>query len=660
MHSLLAPLLEIGTRLNPDQLKAVTHRDGPMLIVAGAGTGKTRILEYRVLNLVMAGVDPANILLLTFTREAAREMLSRAAAVDFRCQSVQGGTFHSFALKMLRQQAERLKKSFTITVLDDDEALEILRDCLGKVSLTGGLKSLAVQDLYKVICRSQTYLISLKQALSDEYPDLGNEHLGFEALRDTFNKEKFKYGFCTYNDLLIEFRNLLRFNDYLENFSREYRYIMVDEYQDTNRLQAALVQDMAALHKNILVVGDDAQSIFGFNGANPRGLLEFEKKFGADKKIVLKTNYRSIQYILDLANAITYNMTDIIPRQLQAYHNFRGIKMHPWLCIFRDEQEEARWIAERILLNRNENKVPLNEQCVLFRSTYISNILQAELQARRIPYVLKGGRRFIDMPHVKDVLAFFRILRKPADILAWKRVLQLEPSVPKRIKDIYQFVESFAQKGEDIRTILDMEWPVTSTVKALIGKNSADIFIADLRKLFGELLPNKNKPHYLAEKIIKFYEPFLFNRYGDFAANKKDLESLEILAKSYDSIEEFIDIMSMEPPHRATYVSKSAADDDEPKLVLSTIHSAKGREWNTVYLMGVLEGQLPDYRSMNDEEKLGEEHRLLYVAVTRAKVRLYLTMHENQGKGSRPLAKLSPFVAAENVFECLTINKMSA
>lgn len=642
----------LGTLLNCDQLEAVTHRDGPLLVVAGAGTGKTRILEYRVLNLIEAGVEPENILLLTFTREAATEMLTRVSALNELCRNVEGGTFHSFALKMLRQMAERSRNKHPVTVIDEQDAIDLLRKIINKKSEFVSLRSISIEVIYNIISKALTRVTSVENVVNDYYPDLKRKAGDIQSLKGVFELEKFRFGFCTYDDLLYQFYLLLKNPDYLKEFSQQYQYIMVDEYQDTNRLQAALVNEMAKLHRNILVVGDDAQSIFGFAGSDGNVLREFQEKHGENNVLVLSYNYRSTQAILNLANAITRHMPGVIPRNLKAAHNFKEAEAFPSLHIFRDEKEEAKWLADTILNNHYKAKTPLNEQCVLFRNTYLSNILQAELTSRHIPFTLKGGTRFIELPHVKDVMAFFRVLRKPGDILAWRRILELESSVS---ESTIEGVERLAAEGMDLTSLIEADWSIeTKRILGLSVKNKANDFVENLKKLFRDLIRCGKIPGNCANKIIHFYKPYLFKRYMNYEDNLKDLKSLKLLARSHNSMETFIDTMTLESPHRVVYEAENGVDSEMPKLVLSTIHSAKGREWNTVYILGVADGQLPDYRSIQDEEKLKEEQRLLYVAVTRAKARLYLLMNEGTNRRGRALTALSRFLAQSDVLQHLS------
>lgn len=657
---------DIGTILNNEQLIAVTHREGPMLVLAGAGTGKTRILEYRVVNLIEAGVNPLNILLLTFTREAASEMLTRATSHHLQCREVQGGTFHGFALRMIKQEAERNKIRKKFTILDKEDELVFLRRFLSQDPwsrlISAGFSPELIQEIFSYLTKK---LIPLRDLLSNRGYDfdfsniLRNnlpKHIELlESFREAINKEKDKYGYLTFDDLLYRFYHLLSDAEFAGFFSQEFRYVMVDEYQDINPLQAAIVMRMGEWIGNVMVVGDDAQCIFGFTGASVNGLREFERKFGSENKVVLKTNYRSAQNILDLANALTDNMPDVIPRKLEANKIVQTEEDSDIPIRFRSFEkalDEAQFISNRILRLLNDDDVdviPLDQQCVLFRSTYLSNILQTVLAQNGIPFVVKGGEKFTDLPQVKEVMAFFRIIRNPQDILAWQKVLKLHPDVK---ENTIRAVGTLIEKQTDLVDILDADWGSEDKgIIRILRSSKAEVYITKLKNFLRGLLLLKSNPDEMAEKVISFYQEIIPERYGDKIEEVMlDLDSLKMLAKAHNSLDAFVDAMSLEPPQKSLTSQNNEMMSDEPRLTLSTIHSAKGREWEAVFIMGLKDGELPDYRSFNDAEKLQEEHRLLYVAVTRAKKYLTLTMNRETGRSARGVAPLSRFLIKENVY----------
>jgi DNA helicase-2/ATP-dependent DNA helicase PcrA len=660
------PSSDIGTILNNDQLKAVTHREGPMLVLAGAGTGKTRILEYRVANLIEAGVNPLNILLLTFTREAASEMLNRAASNHLQCREVQGGTFHGFAYRMIKQEAERKKIRNKFTILDNEDELTFLwrflsQDPWSKL-VSAGFSPELIREIFSYLTRK---LIPLRDLLSNRRDGFGlpeivkNNTLKHIELLESFwqaiNKEKDKHGYLTFDDLLYKFFHLLSDAEFAGYFSQEYRYVMVDEYQDTNPLQAAIVMRMGELIGNVMVVGDDAQCIFGFTGASVYGLREFERKFGSENKVVLKINYRSTQNILDLANALTDNMPEVLPRKLEAHYTAPSEEDNEIPIRFRSYAkalDEAEFISRRVSRLLNHDEIPLDQQCVLFRNTYLSNILQTVLARDGIPFIVKGGVKFADLPHVKEVMAFFRIIRNPLDILAWQKVLKLHADVK---ENTIRKVGALIERQTNLLNILDADWDEENKgIFRIIRPSQSAAYISKLKSLLRRLSLLEANPGEMAKQTIEFYREIIPDRYGDKVEEVMlDLDSLIMLAKSYNSLDSFVDAISLESPQKSLIQTKDEVMPDEPRLTLSTIHSAKGREWEAVFIMGLKDGELPDYRSFNDEEKLQEEHRLLYVAVTRAKKHLMLTMNKETGRSAKGTAALSRFLIKENVYSRL-------
>ncbi|HEX8183138.1 MAG TPA: UvrD-helicase domain-containing protein, partial [Blastocatellia bacterium] len=419
------PKIDYEKELNETQYQAVTTVDGPLLIVAGAGTGKTRTLVYRVARLVEIGVRPESVMLLTFTRRAASSMLSRAAALaDERCQRVSGGTFHSMAHFTLRKYADLAGVRRTFTVLDSsdtEDLLDLVRRQLG-LNSTKERRLPRKRTICSIFSMVANKLIPLSEVISQHYPQFAGESEALERLFKGFDEYKREHHLLTYDDLLVRLRDALEASEELrQKLSAQYRYVMVDEYQDTNKLQAQIVRLMAASHDNVAVVGDECQSIYSFRGASFKNMLEFPELFPGARVIKLEENFRSTQPILEVANAIIGEASEGYRKQL-----FSRVTEgpSPMLIEARDENEQSRFVAQRIGELREEG-VPLNEIAVLFRAGSHAFDLEIELGKHGIPFRKFGGIRFAESAHIKDVLAFLRIVVNPSDTLSWFRALKL-------------------------------------------------------------------------------------------------------------------------------------------------------------------------------------------------------------------------------------------
>jgi DNA helicase-2/ATP-dependent DNA helicase PcrA len=596
--------------LNAAQYEAVATVDGPVLVVAGAGSGKTRTLVYRVARLVELGVPPTGLLLLTFTRRAAQEMLRRAAALVSGCDRVAGGTFHSFANTVLRQFAGALQMSPNFTILDRsdaDDVIGLLRTRLGydtkerrfpRKRTLGEIFSMAVN-------RSE----SLSDVLEDSYVHLLEHAEDIERLRERYAEYKAEKQLLDYDDLLVRLRDLVaNRRDVAEHLSRRYRYVMVDEYQDTNHLQAEIVRLLAATHDNVMAVGDDAQSIYSFRGANFRNIMDFPTLFPAAKVVRLEENYRSTQPVLDLANEIISRAAEKYTKNL---YTQRRDGVVPMLVQGADEQVQSRFVAQRILELREEG-VPLSEIAVLFRSSYHSFDLELELQRHDVPFVKRGGFKFIETAHVKDVLAHLRIVANPRDAVSWHRVLLLIDGVgPKSAEDIFQWVQG-GVPAERLETY---------------GGRAQ--YVNELRRLavlWREVESDDLPPGEKVARVVAHYVPLMrMIHREDYPKREKDLEHLVAIAARYRTLQGLLSDMALEPPNDSVGDVLAGPAMDDGHLVLSTIHSAKGLEWHTVFVIWVVDGRFPPYFNISDEEEMEEERRLLYVACTRAKDRLYLT-----------------------------------
>jgi len=632
---------EIRSQLNERQYEAVTSIDGPVLVIAGAGSGKTRVIEYRVRHLVENRVNPASILLLTFTRRSAQEMVSRASKHDPRCQSVEGGTFHSFANKILRRYSDFFGLSNGFTVYDEADAEEAIHRCAVQLGFYAKEKRRPRKDmLRKILSMSLNKETSIEQVLAKYYPTFDQYLEEIRALRERYMEYKIASGCLDYDDLLLYLKLLLENEQVRAQVSAHYRYVMVDEFQDTNPMQGDITYFLAQDHRNVLVVGDDAQSIYSFRGASHENIMRFPDRFPGCKIIKLEENYRSTQAILDVGNAILDNMTDKYEKCLHAVKKEAGPK--PLLIYFRDAYEEAAWAADRIKELYDEG-MELSHQCILFRSAYITIPIQAELSRRNIPFAVYGGLKFYETAHVKDVIAHMKLFVNPLDELAWSRVLLLVNGIGPRIAEKL-LGEICACEGMD---------SILSRVFARQGHGAA--YASGLERL-GKLLALGQRASSPGERclaVVEYYEPILREKFDlDWNLRKNDLDALEQISGRYESLHDLLVDLAIEPPERGV---KDFHDTIwERPLILSTIHSSKGLEWRNVFLIGAIDGVLPSSYTTHDDEALEEEQRLLYVAVTRAKERLYILVHhEGRNNGIHTFNRLSRFVDAANVRACL-------
>jgi len=595
--------------LNPQQYAAVVALQGPVLVVAGAGSGKTRTLVYRVARLVESGVDPARVLLLTFTRKSAGEMLRRAShLLDGRCDKVAGGTFHSFANLVLRRHGELIGVARSATILDRGDAEDVIDIVRAQLGLDKAEKRFPrKQTIASILSMAVNKAVDLPSLIEEEYVHLLDHVDSLESLRRAYGEYKQRQKLLDYDDLLVKLRDLLAQSDAArQRLGQQYRYIMVDEYQDTNRLQAEIVRLLASEHDNVMAVGDDAQSIYAFRGASFRNIMDFPRLFPGTRVIALEENYRSTQAILDATNAIIEKARERYTKRL---FTRRGGGDAPLLVATHSEQQQSQFVCQRILELREEG-VPLHEIAVLFRSSFHSFDLELELARRDIPFVKRGGFKFVESAHVKDVLAHLRVLANPLDAVSWFRVLRLIDGVgPKTAVELTR----------DLGTAAD---PASLLEQARRGNRTEMAALAGLLRRTAEI----RSPAEQVQAVTAYYDALLKRTYpDDFPKRQRDLEQFAAIAARFASLENLLADMALEPPGDAIGDGLASDADDEGLLTLSTIHSAKGLEWHSVFLLWALEGRFPSFYNLGKEDEMEEERRLFYVATTRAKEKLYLS-----------------------------------
>ncbi len=622
--------------LNKSQLEAVIHKEGPLLIIAGAGSGKTRVIEYRTLNLISEGVDPSEILLLTFTRRAAEEMLERAAQHNEKCRGVEGGTFHSFAFRQLKKlvhaNAISLPKNFT--VIDESDSEDLVQMTIRSLGLDQKSGRIPKKDTAKkIISMAINKGLSLEEILEKYYPQFSEATEDIDEIRRVYSQKKEGKGYLDYDDLLISLRNVLKSESIRKSWFSKYKFIMMDEYQDTNKLQGEIGFYLGKPSGNIMAVGDDAQSIYGFRGATHANIMNFPRLFPDGKILKLEENYRSTQNILDLANSVLKKMESKYMKTLISATGLTGEK--PQLLVFNNPYEEAEWIVQKIKTNK-ENGIDYQDQAVLFRSSFISIPLQSELARWGIPFKVFGGLKFYEMAHVKDLIAFLRVLINHKDELAWNRILGLLPKIgPKTIERIFEKI---------IRH---------KSLEELVESNDLEEFrSSSILPLFNVLIRASKNDLPVYEKIgviLDFYAPFLREKFDDWQMRSNDFEMLKEIVWKYDSLDDLVADFMLESPEK-----DSGGGNDV--MTLSTIHSAKGLEWNAVFLLGATDGILPSKFSFSYAEEMEEEKRLLYVAVTRAKHKLFITMAKTgKSRGLNEWNRLSRFLDEPEILSAVNV-----
>jgi DNA helicase-2/ATP-dependent DNA helicase PcrA len=639
--------------LNAQQRAAAEHMRGPLLVIAGAGTGKTKTLAARVANLIRQGADPSRILLLTFTRRAAQEMIRRAgqAVGEAAAASVWDGTFHAVAHRLLRTHSRGLGLGHFV-VMDPGDA----QDLLHLIRTDHGLHKSHVRfpqkgTLLAIYSRVVNTGDSLDRVLAGYFPWCAEHEDTLRQIFKEYGDRKATRNLVDYDDLLLFCEQALDTSSVGEVIGAHFQHVLVDEYQDTNPLQAAILhklwtlmtatrcaggQDSDVTARSIMVVGDDAQSIYSFRGATVENILRFPEQFVGATTVTLEQNYRSVTPILAASNALMELAQRRFTKNLWSE---RPGGQKPALITCADELVQSTYVADRILEHREEG-VPLMRQAVLFRAGHNSDSLEVELSRRNIPFVKWGGLKFLEAAHIKDLLAFLRLLENPKDDLSWMRVLQLLDGVgPGRGR---QAVRHLEQNQGSPQALLTWSAPAS-------GRDQ----VAALARLLCQLAdPAHDYPLPVQiERIRRFYTPLLEQRYENPEVRLRDLDQLELLAQRASGRTSFLSDLTLDPPASTSDLAGTPHLDEE-HTVLSTIHSAKGCEWDVVYIIHAADGILPSDMAQGEAE-LEEERRLLYVAMTRARNRLYVIFplryfHRKQRLGDAySTAQLSRFLPPE-------------
>lgn len=587
--------------------------DGPMLVIAGAGSGKTRTVTYRVAYLVERGVAPEAILLATFTNKAAREMLHRVEdllGVDL--SRLWGGTFHHIGNLILRREARKVGYESNYTILDREDQKDLLAVCVEELGVDLTKRRFPSPEvLASIITLSRNTLKSLEDILEAYYPQFIDWASHIVHLFTLYQERKRRLNVMDYDDLLVYVFELLRSDDKTRRkYGESFRYILVDEYQDTNLLQAEIVDLLAEAYRNLLVVGDDAQSIYAFRGANFANILEFPKRYPDCRIFKLETNYRSTPEILQLAN-------DVIVHNTRQFHKVlkpvRRGGQKPYVVALRDVLEQADFVATKILELRDRG-YSLDDMAVLYRAHYQSMEIQMEFTRRGIPFEIRSGLRFFEQAHIKDVVAHLRLIVNPYDEISWKRVLRLYPGIGR-------------QTAERVwRVVVEAEDPLFALERQdllLALPSGARESVAGVRELLLRLEALEHDPALAIAAVLDGgYREYLISRYPNAKDRLEDLEELARFATRYKSLEAFLSELALLGGMEGETILAGGLKDE--KVVLSTIHQAKGLEWACVFVVWLCEGAFPSSQSVDALEDLEEERRLFYVACTRAKDHLFL------------------------------------
>ena len=612
--------IDYAAELNEQQFAAVTAQPGPQLIIAGAGSGKTRTLTYRVAYLLENGIDPRNILLLTFTNKAARQMLDRVAnLLPIDASGLWGGTFHSVGNRMLRRHGSALGYNSGFTIMDREDQ----KDLINTVVASAGIdpkeirfpKGDVLAEIFSFVVNTET---ALEELLAEKFPYFLPLLEKITDVHGRYEKKKKATNSVDFDDLLEKTLSMLQKHENIASFyRRQFQFILVDEYQDTNKIQADFIDLLAREHRNVMVVGDDAQSIYSWRGANFQNILEFPKRYPDAKVFKIEMNYRSVPEILQVANAAIAANVDQFQKNLQPTRESAAAK--PAVVALNDGSEQAQFIAQRILELRDED-VDLNEIAVLYRAHYHALELQLELSRRGIPYQITSGIRFFEQAHIKDVISFIRFVANPRDEVAFKRMVKLLPGIGNRsAENLWNaWDKSLNERGE-----------ITSFSERLLAMSvsaKSKKHWTQLAHTLDEIAPGgqPNPPSEMITSVVEaIYDDYAKVNFTNYELRREDLNQLAAFARQFKDLNEFLSQLAL-----ISNVDAEAAPNqtgDKEAVNLSTVHQAKGLEFHTVFVIWLTDGMFPSSRSMDDRKDLEEERRLFYVAITRAKDELYLT-----------------------------------
>jgi DNA helicase-2/ATP-dependent DNA helicase PcrA len=636
--------IDYAAELNEQQLAAVTAPPGPILVIAGAGSGKTRTLTYRVAYLLENGIDPRNILLLTFTNKAAREMLNRVAnLLPMDASGLWGGTFHSIGNRILRRHGSALGYSSGFTIMDREDQ----KDLINSVVASAGIdpkeirfpKGDVLAEIFSFVVNTE---LPLEALLAEKFPYFLPLLDKIQDVWERYEKKKKATNSMDFDDLLQ--KTLFMFQQHeriAEIYRKQFQFILVDEYQDTNKIQADLVDLLARDHRNVMVVGDDAQSIYSWRGANFQNILEFPKRYPGAQVFKIELNYRSVPEILEVANAAIAANVQQFRKHLSATRESKTLK--PALVALHDGAEQAQFVAQRILELRDE-AVDLNDIAVLYRAHYHALELQLELSRRGIPYQITSGIRFFEQAHIKDVTSFIRFVANPRDEVAFQRMVKLLPGIGNRTaenlwREWMPTVPGAVDLGSEATPApARVNAPGYSFGERLLAMSvpaKSKKMWTQLAHTLDEIAPKgePNRPSEMITSVVEaIYDDYARVNFANYQLRREDLDQLAVFARQFKDVHEFLSQLAL-----ISNVDADAApvqNADKEAVNLSSVHQAKGLEFHTVFVIWLTDGMFPSSRSLDTRAALEEERRLFYVAITRARDELYLTYpHMRLGGG---------------------------
>jgi DNA helicase II / ATP-dependent DNA helicase PcrA len=612
--------IDYAAELNEQQLAAVTAPPGPLLVIAGAGSGKTRTLTYRVAYLLENGIDPRNILLLTFTNKAARQMLDRVAnLLPVDASGIWGGTFHSIGNRMLRRHGSALGYNGGFTIMDREDQKDLINTVVANAGIDPKQirfpKGDVLAEIFSFVVNTET---PMEELLAEKFPYFLPLLEQIKDVQARYQKKKKAANSMDFDDLLEKTLSMLQQEEGIATvYRRQFQFVLVDEYQDTNKIQADLIDTLAREHRNVMVVGDDAQSIYSWRGANFKNILEFPKRYPDAQVFKIEMNYRSVPEILEVANAAIAANVQQFRKNLQPTRESHAVK--PAVVALNDGSEQAQFVAQRILELRDED-VDLGDIAVLYRAHYHAIELQLELSRRGIPYQITSGVRFFEQAHIKDVTSFIRFTANPRDEVAFKRMVKLLPGIGNRSgENLWNAWEkSLNERGE-----------ISSWGERLLAMNvsaKSRKSWTQLTHTLDEIAPagQPNPPSEMITSVVEaIYDDYAKMNFTNYELRREDLDQLAAFARQFKDVHEFLSQLALISNVDAEATPNQSADKEAVNL--STVHQAKGLEFHTVFVIWLTDGMFPSSRSLDTRDALEEERRLFYVAITRARDELYLT-----------------------------------
>jgi len=653
-HSSFSGAIDYAAELNEQQLAAVTAPPGPLLVIAGAGSGKTRTLTYRVAYLLENGVDARNILLLTFTNKAARQMLDRVSnLLPVDAAGIWGGTFHSIGNRMLRRHGSPLGYSSGFTIMDREDQ----KDLIATVVASSGIDSKEMRfpkadvlaDIFSFVVNTER---PMEELLAEKFPYFLPLLEQIKDVQSRYERKKKATNSLDFDDLLEKtLRMLLQHEHIARVYRRQFQFILVDEYQDTNKIQADFIDILAREHQNVMVVGDDAQSIYSWRGANFQNILEFPKRYPKAQVFRIELNYRSVPEILEVANSAIAANVKQFKKNLSATRDSKAMK--PALIALNDGSEQAQFVAQRVLELRDEG-VQLNEIAVLYRAHYHAVELQLEFSRRGIPYQITSGIRFFEQAHIKDVASFIRFVANPRDEVAFKRMVRLLPGIGGKIAENLWSGWEKSLDSAPVAAVADRgpgsTPPATEEAAAGdygygIGERLLKLNVntrskkmwEQLAQTLDEIAPHgkPNPPSAMIVSVVEaIYDDYAKANFTNYELRREDLNQLASFARQFSNAQEFLSQLALISNVDAEPTPNAAADNETVNL--SSVHQAKGLEFHTVFVIWLTDGMFPSSRSLETRDAVEEERRLFYVAITRARDELYLSyphMRLNAGFG---------------------------